>query len=369
MSISCIGIRYATAQRLCPPQMALDVNSAQEAEQQKIIAPQLPSRLDAYIGLMNTGLPMSEDCLRLSIFTPSLEGRRPVLVWIHGGAFLTGSGLYERYDATELSDMGDIVVVNISYRLGVLGFSCIPEQNVRNLGLQDQACALRWIRRNITHWGGNPERITVFGQSAGAYSVACHLATLQEPLFQRAILASAPFFPTTQKSMARNTKRFLKVLGKPVTEATLDEILAAQKESKGGSLSGMPYCPVCPDLKNPKQLMPGLKKVLLWNQQDDASLFVPFQWLNPIVTRLVFRQPMLQYAHTLQTRGIDVRTLQFFWRHGSGPSGAAHCIELPLIFGDWEHWKDAPFLQGVDEEEYTRKVIEMKHLVIDFVTE
>jgi para-nitrobenzyl esterase len=111
----------------------------------------------------------NEDCLRLAIFTPAADNRkRRVLVFIHGGAFLTGSAVSECYDASTLAQSCDIVVVNISYRLGALGFLHSPKQGIVNLGMADQWCALQWIRRNIHLFGGDASRMTLMGQSPGA---------------------------------------------------------------------------------------------------------------------------------------------------------------------------------------------------------
>ena len=120
----------------------------------------------------------NEDCLTLNIWTParSSEERLPVLVWIHGGGFMGGVSHEALYDGTHFAKKG-IVVVSISYRLGVFGFLALPELRKEadgngNFGLLDQIFALKWIRRNIAAFGGDPYRVTIDGQSAGAMSVA-----------------------------------------------------------------------------------------------------------------------------------------------------------------------------------------------------
>ncbi|WP_338664227.1 carboxylesterase family protein [Pararoseomonas sp. SCSIO 73927] len=119
-----------------------------------------------------------EDCLTLNIWTPALEGRRPVMVWIHGGAWRTGEGAAAGNDGTALARVGDVVVVTVNYRLGALGFLAHPELKdpetgaSANWGVQDQVAALRWVRANIEAFGGDPENVTLFGQSAGGTSVA-----------------------------------------------------------------------------------------------------------------------------------------------------------------------------------------------------
>lgn len=127
--------------------------------------------------------PMSEDCLYLNIWTPaqSLEGRLPVMFWIHGGAFVTGYGHSAHFDGEHFARQG-VILVTINYRLNIFGWMVHPElsaENQRgisgNYGLMDQIAALRWVKRNIMAFGGDPDKITIAGQSAGAMSVNCLL--------------------------------------------------------------------------------------------------------------------------------------------------------------------------------------------------
>jgi para-nitrobenzyl esterase len=140
----------------------------------------------------------SEDCLTLNVWTrdPHAESLKPVMVWFHGGGFITGSGSAPWYDGAVFADRGDVVVVSVSYRLGALGYLYVPEgilgpDAVANLGLQDQCLALEWVRDNIAHFGGDPNRVTVAGQSAGALSIVglCNMPKA-EGLFHRAIQQS-----------------------------------------------------------------------------------------------------------------------------------------------------------------------------------
>jgi len=144
------------------------------------------------------GARQSEDCLNLNVWTPRLDdARRPVLVWIHGGAFLVGSGSTPIYEGSLLARRGDLVVVTINYRLGALGFVHLDEvagpgfEDSANLGVRDQIAALEWVRDNIERFGGDPDNVTVCGQSAGAMSIASLLGSPRaRKLFNRAILQS-----------------------------------------------------------------------------------------------------------------------------------------------------------------------------------
>jgi len=143
---------------------------------------------------------VSEDCLNLNVWTNSLDARasrRPVMVWIHGGGFFAGFGGEERHNGARLAQKG-AVVVTINYRLGAFGFLAhpalaaeSPHHAAGNYGLLDQIAALQWVKRNIARFGGDPSRVTIFGESAGGMSVGSLIASpLAKGLFQRAILES-----------------------------------------------------------------------------------------------------------------------------------------------------------------------------------
>ncbi|MEX2401200.1 MAG: carboxylesterase family protein [Rhodothermales bacterium] len=147
--------------------------------------------------------PMSEDCLYLNLWTAasSADERRPVMMWIHGGAFRQGSGSMPSFDGTTLAEKG-VVLVTINYRLGVFGLMAHPDLTEEtlhsasgNYGLLDQIAALQWIRRNISAFGGDPSNVTVFGQSSGAASVNQLMASpLADGLFHKAVLQSGSAF-------------------------------------------------------------------------------------------------------------------------------------------------------------------------------
>lgn len=172
--------------------------------------------------------------------------RLPVMVWIHGGFYLTGGSEDHRYDVSSLALAGDVIVVKISYRLGAEGYIWHPERGVANLGLEDQKTALRWIRRHIASFGGDPDNVTVFGQSAGAHSIASLIASADdvepitnvprfggETLFHRAILQSPPLGNTiTPKAAAKVTAAFLDRLSSIAGLGGVPEELARERREK-----------------------------------------------------------------------------------------------------------------------------------------
>jgi para-nitrobenzyl esterase len=189
---------------------------------------------------------MSEDCLRLNVWTPALDGaRRPVLFWIHGGGFMVGSGATPLYNGSHLARRGDVVVVSINYRLGALGYAHLGLADLpgfercTNLGVRDQILALEWVQENIERFGGDPGQVCVFGQSAGGMSVGALLgAPRARPLFQRAICMSGAADHVIQPELGREVAmQLLEDLGNPaptpdaLASLAVADFLKAQRET------------------------------------------------------------------------------------------------------------------------------------------
>ncbi|NVM43346.1 MAG: carboxylesterase/lipase family protein [Candidatus Lokiarchaeota archaeon] len=179
--------------------------------------------------------PEGEDCLNLNIWTPNIDNKkRPVMFWIHGGAFIMGSGVDTMYDGSALVRRGDVVVVTINYRLGVLGYSYIPGVTV-NAGHLDQILALKWVHDNIERFGGDPNNVTIFGESAGGYSVVALAAMpAAKGLFHRIIAQSAPAIDP--KVTKKPTKKVMRMLGvdtgdiNALRKVSPEKIITAQNE-------------------------------------------------------------------------------------------------------------------------------------------
>jgi para-nitrobenzyl esterase len=238
------GIPYAAAptgpRRWRPPARPEPWAGVRECDAFGTIAPQSPGLIEMSLG----GEPdeQSEDCLSLNVWTPELDaGRRPVMVWVHGGSFVSGSGAGGLYRGGMLAREGDVVVVTINYRLGLLGFLAHPAlddpgqvwlhdekwSGFGNWGLADQVAALQWVQDHIADFGGDPDNVTLFGESAGGMSVSALLAVpAARGLFHRAIVESGPPYTHTVDSASALAERVAVHLGVPLTRATLERVPA-----------------------------------------------------------------------------------------------------------------------------------------------
>ena len=399
------GIPYASAptaeRRFGPPEPAPVWDAPRDATAFGSAAPQNPDSLDHIWG--ERLAPGDEDCLTLNIWTPSTDhGQpKPVMVWIHGGAFVIGSGRWGWCDGGELAKRGEVVVVTINYRLGVLGFLDLSEvgdsrhASSGNHGLLDQIAALRWIRANIARFGGDPNNVTIFGESAGAISVSSLLATPRaQGLFHNAIVMSGGAnlvrTPETSRAVTRSFFKLARVDTVSQLQAlptktllSLQQRFLNQNEFGGDLVFG----PVVDGLSLPEHPLHAVRagrarriSLLTGTTMDEArlwALYVPLlRWSRPrglenvlrhtvgerwrevistyerarpnerpgnlamaINGDLLFRMPAIRLAEAQAVhRPHDTRMYLFSWRtptHG-GRLGAPHAVDLPFIFGNLE---------------------------------
>jgi para-nitrobenzyl esterase len=198
------GAPTSGANRFMPPQMPAKWAGVREASAYRGHAPQLPGRperrpeLRTILGPADT-TPEGEDCLSLNVWTPGLGdgAKRPVMVWLHGGAFAYGSGNRAVTEGANLARRGDVVVVSVNHRLNIFGFLHLADfggerfRHSGNAGMLDQVAALQWVRDNIAGFGGDPANVTIFGESGGGGKVSVLLAMpAARGLFHRAVIQS-----------------------------------------------------------------------------------------------------------------------------------------------------------------------------------
>ncbi|MGZ4691171.1 MAG: carboxylesterase/lipase family protein [Acidimicrobiia bacterium] len=226
--------------RFRPPAAPVPWDGTLDATHASPWAPQLPSPLEQMLGAPP---PIWDEaqCLTLNVTTPAPDGaKRPVMFWIHGGAFVNGAGSSPIYDGTRFAQHGDVVVVTVNYRLGAFGFLHLDDVFGRefsgsgNAGILDQVAALEWVRDNIEAFGGNPDDVTIFGESAGGMSVSTLLGLpAAEGLYHRAIVQSgSASFASPAHVGTKVARELLEIAGITTVDelesAPADQMLAAQ---------------------------------------------------------------------------------------------------------------------------------------------
>jgi para-nitrobenzyl esterase len=379
------GIPYATAGRFQAPVSAPDWTAPFSATSLSPACPQAPVPfLDDVLGTRYGELPGSEDCQRLSITLPadlSDNERVPAMVWLHGGSYTSGSGDLAIFDAKALVAENRVIVVSVTYRLGLFGYLAAGTGRPANLGLLDQLEAFRWVQRNIGAFGGDPDNVTAFGQSAGGDAVAHLMATPEAPaLFQRAIIQSAPL------GIARGRDKMNAAMGiaaESVTENTpaMDvvavEDTVAQAARKFGLMAAMPFGTQYGHAPLPAEagidaawdaVAPEIE-VLIGHTSDEARLFMPrsrfvgrlatvpvlgaavVKALNWAVTEAVYGKSARKFARRHARAGGTAYSYVLTWGAPGNFYRAAHTVDLPLLFGDQRSWEGAGLLEGATWEE------------------
>lgn len=382
--------------------------------------PQGPSRLDAVMGI--APFRQSEDCLTLTVWTPGADGgKRPVLYWLHGGAYQSGGAHQVFYDGGTLARACDIVVVGVNYRLGALGYLHLPETDApANRGLLDQIAALTWVRDNIAGFGGDPANITICGQSAGGGSVLALLADADaRRLVAKAIPMSASTGNLTRERADEIAACFCEHAGVAkhdlarLREMPAEAIVAAQRKvqleiaATGDrtiayqNMIGGPRCPQSPAAA----VMGGAAKdipILIgstldeghaWLAQDDklvaetrldvimqqaeAGGFAkagtdlpqsrrrpgerPWHLMSAMMTWAVFEKPARRIAESHARHGGAAYVYRFDWRPTPDARfGACHCIELPFMFHNFDKWPAAAMMEGHDPAAYQALAARMR---------
>lgn len=330
------GIRYAAAPvgelRWRPPQPPPPWTEPADAT---TVGPVGPQPTDPRIPI-DLGAPQGDDCLTLNVWASSdtnAGDAKPVMVWVHGGAYILGSSAQPLYHGRALAGSGDAVIVTVNYRLGALGFldlSAFGESFSTNLGLRDVVFALEWVRANIAAFGGDPQRVTLFGESAGAGIITTLLSSpAAAGLFHAAIAQSSPATSLYDRERARGVAElFLDAVGlgpdeaHRLPEAPIETVLTASKrifdhvpERTPGTLA---FAPIIDDDLVPAHPVQVAREgrthpipLIIGTNKHEAALFrwmkSPLMPITPQAIRTMFEaiaaeQPSLQLPSEAQIR-------------------------------------------------------------------
>lgn len=398
-TVRALGIPYARAERFAPPRPEPAFTEPFQATRPAPASPQLSSRVvSAAIEGVSVGRH-DEHCQRLSVTFPddlAEDEQLPVMVWIHGGSYVTGSGDMEIFDPTRIVTEQRVIVVAVTYRLGVLGYLRIGGTTPANLGLLDQIQALRWVRANIEAFGGDPDRVTLFGQSAGGDAVA-HLMISQgaEGLFRRAVIQSAPLGILTGRS--RMSEAMTQAVGVPAPETPAAKLIALEEKAgaaakRFGLPSAMPFgvqyghAPLPAESLRTRAWREAAPRVdvLIGATSQETGLFAEFlpsirrmsalPLVGPTLRRLlvwvttyrIYTGPTKRFARHHRRSGGKATRYTVTWQPEGSPFGAAHIVDLPLLLGTRRAWENTKLVGRTSWSDLDRRGRAVRQLWADF---
>ena len=349
---------------------------------------------------------VSEDCLHLNVWTNSLSGKKPVMVWLHGGGFTSGSGSYTMYDGANLARKQEVVAITLNHRVNSFGFLYLADAggtsyaHTGNAGMLDIVAALEWVRDNAAKFGGDPNNVTIFGQSGGGGKVSTLMAMPQaKGLFHRAIVQSGANVRGISRADAVKTAKTLmdKVGAKSVADLQkmpMDQLIAATLNTQGLRLGpvvdgqvlpGDPFDPTAPALSSEIPLLIGSAEFEVnffpnakFDPLDDAALHAAFKQatragdadvdkliaiyrkgrpgysnldLSQVVASDNFRTGVITEAERKAAQPAPVYMYYFRWRSPvhDGQLKAFHTLDIPFALGNVD---EAKTMTGTGQDRY-----------------
>lgn len=429
-----LGIRYARlehGQRFdasvpVPLEQGLEEAGRFHSSNEIPVFPQLPSRLDAYMGSPAEHLIQDEDAFYMNIFVPTGRTSLPVIVFVHGGAWVSGAGTFDWYNGSRIAQQG-ICVVTINYRIHATGHLA---DSAQHRPLQDLEVGLEWVQENIHRFGGDPGNVTLVGQSAGGWYVhalAC-LERLRGKIRKIALLSMGTRAPWSRENLERirreislrNHDADLRTL--PV-EQLLKEALVCSRTGPPttgeSTVLGYTPAPLLPAVSTDLEqdfLEPGISaerlvvdEILFRYTADETGVFLansqpalqataqqvaeslasfvpatdqipghlrqrmndpgrsPYQRLRAITSWAQFQRLPNQLAAAYRAAGKHVELHEFNVPSSDADLGACHCLDLPYQFGNRDAWKHAPMLAGITAEQFGRSSHALIRQLAEFV--
>lgn len=404
------GIRYGKLMNGCrfDPVGPVARDSVQDLRDFPAIFPQLASRIDGLLGTAWHKHPQEEDAFLLNIWAPPGASDRPVLFFIHGGGFVSGGGVIPWYSGSRLASEGDMVVVTMNYRLGPLADLMIgPTGGHVNRAVGDLLQALTWVRENIPLFGGDPDNLTVGGQSAGAF-YAQLLAVLPESrgLMRRLLLMSAPGIPPSGRSRTELISKEVveNLKGADPRTAPINDLLVSHQQVMKKRFTLGSAAPTClmptvdlnvPDwLGNPARIAEelGVADLLVTYTRDETGTYffnslrditdeqlirlghgrsnahdTPYAELVALTTASMFGNHAKELVAASRQRGIRAELRVFSVSSPLEGLGSGHGIDVPFLFGNRTAWVGAQLIDGIDDNVFETEGGKIRRVVADFL--
>ena len=378
------NIRYAQSERYQLPKAVEESNDIIETHDKTPVCPQnISPLLERMIERTKVDEFLVEESTQfLTITLPediSKDEKLPVMVWIHGGSYEIGCGDVATSNPDEWVKEQRIIVIAVTYRLGLFGFLGGSKEIPANLGLFDIIEALKWINKNIHAFGGDEKNICLLGQSSGGDAVA-HLLLVDEVqgLFNRVIIQSAPL--GLRKNRQKMSQEFLQKIDFNKNEMDVIKMVAEYKKfipsiMKFGLKAAMPFGlqygfpPLCEESNVEKKWRKNASKVevLIGLNDDETAFYLRSsdslkKYLSNglgkkildttirITTEKIYGKPSLEFAENYAKGGGNITLFRIFSKHENNKIGASHCIDLPLLFGNEKTWQNAGLLKGIPWE-------------------
>ena len=392
------GIRYAESDRFCKPTSYCYPAGVHVCRDKSPYAVQLASKPESYLfGMDYTIMKQEESCQYLSITVPKTapaDEKLPVMVWIHGGAFRNGGCDNDYYDSSLLAAEGNVIVVKINFRLGVLGFVKDRKGKPANLGLMDVIIALQWIQNNIEFFGGDRRNVTLFGQSAGAQTIAGILvADGTDELFKNAIMESTPL--GAMENRQTMDAKMLEEMNMLPDDASTDEVRQKQGEildniTEKGTPKYMPFAPHYGIEPLPTEAVAAERLreraarhslLIGCNARETAAYIGTNKALSALYgfpltrgllegilnkkTNEIFANPSKKFAADYAKAGGASWYYTISWGRSDSMLRACHCMEMILLFG-WENPEGQNVAMGMSKDEILEEGKKLRSIWCEF---